>query len=175
MLNFNLALRGEKRNHFYLLMLNGSPFNIKRSNRKPPESENLGALSLDNDNLRDELEFSGEEEGSGKVENVAIEAKTGVEEEKTSVVWWKLPLELLRYCVFRASPVWSLSVAAAVMGFVILGRRLYKMKRKSRSMQMKVTLDDKVRSLMLYSFMLLRKILLLFTLVEFVMYERMAK
>ncbi|KAM7473053.1 hypothetical protein LguiA_011236 [Lonicera macranthoides] len=88
-------------------------------------------------------ETEGEEEGSGKVENVAIEAKSGVEEEKMSVVWWKLPLELLRYCVFRASPVWSLSVAAAVMGFVILGRRLYKMKRKSRSLQMKVTLDDK--------------------------------
>lgn len=29
------------------------------------------------------------------------------------------------------------------MGFVILGRRLYKMKRKSSNLQLKVTMDDK--------------------------------
>jgi hypothetical protein len=30
------------------------------------------------------------------------------------------------------------------MGLVILGRRLYKMKRKSQNLQLKVTIDDKV-------------------------------
>ncbi|XVE60912.1 hypothetical protein DITRI_Ditri05aG0164800 [Diplodiscus trichospermus] len=63
--------------------------------------------------------------------------------DKKRVVWWKVPFELLRYCVFKVSPVWSFSVAAAVMGFVMLGHRLYKMKRKSRSLQLKVTMDDK--------------------------------
>ncbi|KAF2297061.1 hypothetical protein GH714_016220 [Hevea brasiliensis] len=35
------------------------------------------------------------------------------------------------------------SEVLAVMGFVILGRRLYKMKRKMRSLPLKVTVDDK--------------------------------
>ena len=71
-------------------------------------------------------------------------AKSGGEGEKRLVLWWKVPLEVLKYCVFKVSPVWSLSVAAAVMGLVVLGRRLYRMKRKSQSLQLKVALDDKV-------------------------------
>ncbi|KAA8521106.1 hypothetical protein F0562_011741 [Nyssa sinensis] len=101
-------------------------------------------------NLGKGSEISGEEkdeEGDGHSrdsKDVAIEAtKLGGEEEKRSVVWWKLPLELLKYCVFRVSPVWTFSVAAAVMGFIIMGRRLYKMKRKSQGLQLKVTVDDK--------------------------------
>ncbi|KAL2520269.1 hypothetical protein Fot_24192 [Forsythia ovata] len=62
---------------------------------------------------------------------------------KRSVVWWKMPIEILKYCVSRMSPVWVVSVAAAVMGFVILGRSLYKMKKKSRGLEIKVTIDDK--------------------------------
>ncbi|KAL3503790.1 hypothetical protein ACH5RR_033631 [Cinchona calisaya] len=65
------------------------------------------------------------------------------EEKKKSVLWWKVPIDLLRYCLFRASPVWTFSVAAAVMGFVILGRRLYKMKKKTRALEINVTMDDK--------------------------------
>nr|GMD60779.1 Transmembrane protein [Ipomoea batatas]GMD72780.1 Transmembrane protein [Ipomoea batatas] len=65
------------------------------------------------------------------------------EEVKRSVVWWKVPFELLKYCVFRANPVWTFSVAAAVMGFVILGRRLVNMKKKTRNLELKVTMDDK--------------------------------
>ncbi|XP_021775287.1 uncharacterized protein LOC110739137 [Chenopodium quinoa] len=65
--------------------------------------------------------------------------------EEKKVVWWKVPLEVLRYCVLRVSPVWSLSMAAAaIMGFVILRRRyLYKMKRKTQGLQLKVIVDDK--------------------------------
>lgn len=66
--------------------------------------------------------------------------------EDKRVVWWKVPLQMLKYFVLRVSPVWSLSMAAAaVMGFVILRRRyLYKMKRKTQGLQLKVTVDDKV-------------------------------
>jgi hypothetical protein len=38
-------------------------------------------------------------------------------------------------------------MAAAFVGFVMLGRRLYNMKKKTRSLQLKVLLDDKVTSL----------------------------
>ncbi|CAI0559400.1 unnamed protein product [Linum tenue] len=42
----------------------------------------------------------------------------------------------------------TFAMAAAVMGFVIFGRKLYKMKRKARSLELKVTLDDKVSQFM---------------------------
>ncbi|XP_050363757.1 uncharacterized protein LOC126782541 isoform X2 [Argentina anserina] len=95
---------------------------------------------------------SGEEEAaetqSVAVEEVKAVAKSGGEGEKRMVLWWKVPLEVLKYCVFKVSPVWSFSVAAAVMGLVILGRRLYRMKRRRQSLQLKVALDDKVSQFM---------------------------
>lgn len=79
-----------------------------------------------------------------------VEAETETEKlgekdvsDNRVMVWWKLPMDLLKYCLFKASPVWSLSVAAAMMGVVLLGRRLYKMKHKTRTLQLKVAMDDK--------------------------------
>lgn len=48
------------------------------------------------------------------------------------VLFWKLPLDLIKYCIFNMKPVWSISIAAmAVMGFVMLGkRRWYRLKKK---------------------------------------------
>lgn len=86
------------------------------------------------------------EENETGNENTAIEEvklRGSEEEKKRQIIWWKLPVEFLKFCIFRASPVWSVSVAAAVMGLVILGRRLLKMKRKSQSLHLKVALDDK--------------------------------
>ncbi|KNA13324.1 hypothetical protein SOVF_116000 [Spinacia oleracea] len=76
---------------------------------------------------------------------VTEEEEENESNEKKKVVWWKVPLEVLRYCVLRVSPVWSLSMAAAaIMGLVILRRRyLYKMKRKTQGLQLKVIVDDK--------------------------------
>lgn len=70
---------------------------------------------------------------------------TSSEIAKRGVVWWKMPVDFLKYCVFRVSPVWTVFMAAAVIGFVILGRRLYKMKKKTKGLEIKVTVDDKVR------------------------------
>ncbi|CAL1409784.1 unnamed protein product [Linum trigynum] len=83
------------------------------------------------------------EENSRVVEAGDGKSDGGDEGKKQPVVWWKVPFELLKCCVFRVSPVWTFSMAAALMGFVILGRKLYKMKRKARSLELKVTLDDK--------------------------------
>jgi hypothetical protein len=42
-------------------------------------------------------------------------------------------------------PVWSISIAAAFLGIVVLGRRMYRMRRKTRGLpQIKIALDDKV-------------------------------
>ncbi|KAL6498397.1 hypothetical protein OROHE_026665 [Orobanche hederae] len=81
-------------------------------------------------------------ESEGKIIDETGNKNTG-ELKKRGVVWWKMPVEFLKSCVFRMSPVWAVSVAAAMMGFVILGRRLYKMKRKTRGLEIKVAVDDK--------------------------------
>ncbi|KAF3667216.1 hypothetical protein FXO38_08719 [Capsicum annuum] len=69
----------------------------------------------------------------------------GGDQKRRSIVWWKVPIQLVKYCAFRVStPVWTISVAAAVMAFLIVGRRLYKMKKKAKAaLQLKVTVDDK--------------------------------
>ncbi|KAL3641500.1 hypothetical protein CASFOL_016468 [Castilleja foliolosa] len=123
---------------------------------KGKKLEDLGEFCLESSrmeekvNLNVEQEVSGEEENANKkIEESGAQVidddgskKTG-ELKKRSVVWWKMPVEFLRYCAFRMSPVWAVSVAAAVMGFAILGRRLYKMKKKTRGLEIKVAVDEK--------------------------------
>lgn len=80
-----------------------------------------------------------------EAEKEDIKSSPENENEKRSVAWWRVPLEMLKYCVLRVSPVWSLSVAAAaIMGFVLYRRRwLSKMKRKSQGLHLNITVDDK--------------------------------
>ncbi|PKA55962.1 hypothetical protein AXF42_Ash014634 [Apostasia shenzhenica] len=63
--------------------------------------------------------------------------------ENGKKIWWKLPLEFLKFCCFRIRPVWSISIAAAMVGIVMLGRKLYKMKHRSRNIQLRISVDDK--------------------------------
>lgn len=118
--------------------------------------ERLGAMKLGEDMSGEEVlgvrndQAAEAEGGDGAVEDESLAikaAKPEGDEEKRGTVWWKVPFELLRYCVFRVSPFWSLSVAAAFLGFVVLGRRLYKTKQKTRTLQLKITVDDKVNLL----------------------------
>ncbi|XP_010450198.1 PREDICTED: uncharacterized protein LOC104732364 [Camelina sativa] len=84
-------------------------------------------------------------EGEGNsvsIDDPSVKSGGGGGEEK-GFVWWKIPIEVLKYCVFKVNPIWSFSMAAAFVGFVMLGRRLYNMKKKSRTLQLKVLLDDK--------------------------------
>ncbi|XP_038893213.1 uncharacterized protein LOC120082064 [Benincasa hispida] len=85
-----------------------------------------------------------EEDKNLQVEETKVNAESGSKVgDKRKVIWWKVPFEVLKYCLFKASPVWSYSVVAALMGFIILGRKLYKLKRKSQSLHLKVILDEK--------------------------------
>ncbi|CAK9316695.1 unnamed protein product [Citrullus colocynthis] len=84
-----------------------------------------------------------EENKNLQLPETKVNAESGSEVGDKRKVWWKVPFEVLKYCFFKASPVWSFSVAAALMGFIILGRKLYKMKRKSQSLHLKVILDEK--------------------------------
>ena len=113
-------------------------------NRRVEKESEMGFSGLDGESTLDKKPEDGQSVGSeSDAIEVKSEAKSGAEVVKRTILWWKVPYEVLKYCVFRVSPVWSFSVAAAVMGLVFLGRRLYKMKRKSQTLQLKVTLDDK--------------------------------
>ncbi|CAA7400429.1 unnamed protein product [Spirodela intermedia] len=68
------------------------------------------------------------------------------EREKSEMPWWKLPVELLKFCVFRIRPVWSVSIAAALVSLVLLRRRLYKKKPKIKSVPINLSADDKKAS-----------------------------
>jgi hypothetical protein len=109
-------------------------------------SENSSELKIGD--FEDATEKENPDEG---IENSSEALKGGGEDEKKGMIWWKLPLELLKCCTIRVSPVWSMSVAAAVLGFVILGRRLHMMKKKSRSLQLKITVADKQKASQLMS------------------------
>ncbi|KAK9076177.1 hypothetical protein SSX86_004510 [Deinandra increscens subsp. villosa] len=104
-----------------------------------PDSDEDDAKSSVCEKIDEESEQIVEGRDEGNNENM----KADGEERSVVAVWWKLPFDLLKYCLFRASPVWTLSAAAAMMGVVILGRRLYKMRQKTRTLQLQVTVDDK--------------------------------
>ena len=62
------------------------------------------------------------------------------------VPWWKLPLDALRVWVLRAArSAWSVPFAVALLGFAVLGRRLYRMRRQSKAVaRVRLVLDEKV-------------------------------
>lgn len=75
----------------------------------------------------------------------AVVEEEGKEDEKR-LVWWKVPLEVLKHWVspFSVVPMpLSVAAAAAFLGLLILGRRLYKMKRKTQTLKLNLALDDK--------------------------------
>lgn len=63
--------------------------------------------------------------------------------EKKVLIWWKLPLDILKLCASRVRTVWSVPIAAAFIGILMVVRRLYKMKYKSKRIPFKVTFEDK--------------------------------
>lgn len=127
-----------------------------------PDSEkvelgNLGDLVMtaaleETDARHENLGGEGEEdENTGAHEMIPVgDGSDTSEGEKRENSWWKMPLELLKFCIFRVRPVWPISIAAAMLGIVILGRKLYKMKQKSRIVPLRIAMDDKVNQALIY-------------------------
>ncbi|XP_021313666.1 uncharacterized protein LOC110434194 isoform X1 [Sorghum bicolor] len=61
------------------------------------------------------------------------------------VPWWKLSLDALRVWALRAArSAWSVPFAVALLGFAVLGRRLYRMRRQSKAVaRVRLVLDEK--------------------------------
>lgn len=98
----------------------------------------------DESSVRSEASEEEEKREKGEsLESLGSGEKEGDKERN----WWKMPLEILKVWVLRARPVWSISIAAAIVGVMMLGRRLYKMKQRGKSIPLRISLDDKVRIL----------------------------
>lgn len=86
------------------------------------------------------------EPGSEEEEAAASEAQGAVAKGGGAVHWWKLSLDALRVWVLRAArSAWSIPLAIALLGFAVLGRRLYRMRRQSKAVaRVRLILDEKV-------------------------------
>ncbi|VVB08687.1 unnamed protein product [Arabis nemorensis] len=121
---------------------------IEDSSKCFSDSEGNEQVSGDSGVVNDEEEIASDdgvvasttEDSQGSGENIV---NCGEESKSRETVWWKMPFVLLKYSAFRIGPVWSVSMAAAVMGFVLLGRRLYNMKKKAQRFNLRVTIDEK--------------------------------
>lgn len=117
---------------------------FESTKEKLPDLERIEDLNV----LGDSRILNGDEE---KVSSEAIEVvdvNSGGDESKSrEIMWWKMPFVFVKYSVFKVGPVWSISMAAAVVGLVLLGRRrrLYDTNKKTQRFNLKVTIDDKVR------------------------------
>lgn len=95
-------------------------------------------------------------DGGGLIEgeDSVVGANGGDGEGEKRDVWWWMPIELIKFYAFRVSPVWSVSIAAAVVGIVALVRRLRSSKPKVRLIPLKVRVEDKVMILRFFFFLL---------------------
>ncbi|XP_058722001.1 uncharacterized protein LOC131593513 [Vicia villosa] len=119
-----------------------APESSSNNNRWNDSDSDNSVISDDSDRfVADTVGLSGDSEE--KVEE-EVEEKV-VKGENERLVWWKVPFEVLKHWV---SPLLipvplSVAAAAAFLGLLILGRRLYKMKRKTQTLKLNLALDDK--------------------------------
>ncbi|KAF8047050.1 hypothetical protein N665_3236s0001 [Sinapis alba] len=131
---------------------------IEDASKCLPESEgnevsgDSGIVSGEEEIASDSVAVEGSGGDTGDVVAVDSTVRSGDESKDREAVWWKMPFVLVKYYAFRIGPVWSVSMAAAVMGFVLLGRRLYHMKKKAQRFHLKVAIDEKVHYINIQNF-----------------------
>ncbi|KAG0492241.1 hypothetical protein HPP92_005639 [Vanilla planifolia] len=86
-------------------------------------------------------------EGEG-IDNSGSQDLTAVtggasEEDESKMIWWKIPWKLFKVYIFRVRPVLSVSVALAMLGMIMLWRKLYRLKRRRRTIPLRIATDDK--------------------------------
>jgi len=127
------------------------PNNLRRWNDSDSDSDVVSANNI-------AVGVIDDKEGVDEVVESGIDSAVVVEEGKEDekrLVWWKVPLEVLKHWVSPFSMVsmpLSVAAAAAFLGLLILGRRLYKMKRKTQTLKLNLALDDKVTLFCFYLF-----------------------
>lgn len=96
----------------------------------------------------------GSDDGGGSMEgeHSVVGSNGGEGEGEKRAVWWRMPIDLVKFYAFRVNPVWSISIAAAVFGIVALARRLRRSKPKARLIPLKIRVEDKVMMLRFFFF-----------------------
>ncbi|KAF3324911.1 hypothetical protein FCM35_KLT11068 [Carex littledalei] len=120
---------------------------IKVSNGDCSNSSNDSSLKLDKILTEENITFD-----ENKPESTKEQISKVQEGAKGEVLlaWWKVPIEVIKYCVFGVRPVWSISMAMGFLGFLMFSRSyyLYKMKQKDSKTRLlvKVCFDEKKRA-----------------------------
>ncbi|XP_078173824.1 uncharacterized protein LOC144567534 isoform X2 [Carex rostrata] len=115
------------------------------SNGDCSNCSNDSSLKLDKNLTEENITFD-----ENKPESTKEQISKGQDGAKGEVLlaWWKVPIEVIKYCVFGVRPVWSISMAMGFLGFFMFSRNyyLYKMKQKDSKTRLpvKVRFDEKV-------------------------------
>ncbi|CAH9115918.1 unnamed protein product [Cuscuta epithymum] len=108
---------------------------------KLEEFEDMGLLVVEKyESLSDESEGFADERRIEEVEKKAEVVKESVE------AWWKAPFEHFNCFILGIKPIWSFSVAASVIGFAIIGSQVFKARKKTTSLEVKIMMDDKKKA-----------------------------
>ncbi|XP_042393305.1 uncharacterized protein LOC121984442 isoform X1 [Zingiber officinale] len=87
-----------------------------------------------------------DEEDSGvhtSAQDASCDSSVKMDDEKKGVLWWKLPFELLPFS--KVKPAWPISIAAAVLGFWMLRKTVYRKKQKIQIAPLITSLDEKLQ------------------------------
>ncbi|KAL3017858.1 hypothetical protein AAZX31_06G302100 [Glycine max] len=139
--------------HFSLLDDNLNPNSSCSSNSSSEVDRNFDDSYVANQIFPNQSLWNGDSDSDSDIprsEPVVEEAQEEkiqqVVEKDKRLVWWKVPFEVLRYWVnpLPLSLPLSVAAAAAFLGLFLLGRTLYRMKRKTQTFNLNLALDDKV-------------------------------
>ncbi|KAG5021181.1 hypothetical protein AAZX31_06G302100 [Glycine max] len=138
--------------HFSLLDDNLNPNSSCSSNSSSEVDRNFDDSYVANQIFPNQSLWNGDSDSDSDIprsEPVVEEAQEEkiqqVVEKDKRLVWWKVPFEVLRYWVnpLPLSLPLSVAAAAAFLGLFLLGRTLYRMKRKTQTFNLNLALDDK--------------------------------
>lgn len=106
----------------------------------PREAEDAGT----GESRASEEEGFAPEEVEARVLEGLVESNSGPVEPYCSFTeWWRAPVGVWKTKVGHVGTLWSIAMVAAVMGFVIFGRRWYRVRRQNKKLGIQVNADDK--------------------------------
>ncbi|KAJ1685958.1 hypothetical protein LUZ63_017348 [Rhynchospora breviuscula] len=95
------------------------------------------------------IECSDPSSGSGEVEKRGeVMEEKGTEEENSSLgkkrgSLWEMPWEIVKFCLTKVKPAWYIPLAGAILGLVLIGRRMYRIREQKRSASVRASMDGK--------------------------------
>ncbi|KAH7681403.1 hypothetical protein IHE45_05G055900 [Dioscorea alata] len=95
------------------------------------DEEVLGGVDWELNSSEPEVVVVGAEDGGSGCDS-GSNGLPVAEKKDEGMVWWRVPLEMVKHCASNVSPVWCLPLAATVFGLAIVGARIYSTKHQTR-------------------------------------------